>query len=267
MIKHAIVVANRFVFEGGASASLGLLTRTLTALAQIGVTDVCVVDGEHAAEIRNRLRIPELAAVRIQVLANKSWRRESGSAVLLAREFFATAKGPCLVVRGDRPLDAEALAELASSSLGDSDALITVAAAPPGDLGHEVKVRIGKANEVTRLGLDLERFDAVFTGHMLASPALMDALAGFNNPSIEDALTEIFLQPIHDPFKELVSATMFQRLIDAAQVEVEVEIDVEGGAEVSAEAIAEAVEMAEAVVAAVAGEEEDRLAALLDEVE
>lgn len=188
MIHHAIVVANRFVFEGGSSASLGLLIRTLSSLAQIGVTDVCVVDGEHAAEIRNRVRLPELGTMRIQVLANRSWRRESGSAVLLAREFFAAAGGPCLVVRGDRPLDPEALAELASSSLGDADALITVAAAPPSDLGHEVKVRIGKANEVTRIGLDLDRFDAVFTGHMLASPALIDALAGFNNPSLEDAL-------------------------------------------------------------------------------
>lgn len=188
MIKHAIVVANRLVFEGGASASFGLLTRTITSLAKVGVTDVCVVDGEHAAEIRNRLRISELASMRIQVLANKSWRKESGSAVLLAREFFASAGGPCLVVRGDRPLDPEALADLAGSSLGDCDALITVAAPPSGDLGHEVKVKIGKANEVTRIGLDMDRFDAVFTGHMLASPALIEALAGFNNPSVEDAL-------------------------------------------------------------------------------
>jgi hypothetical protein len=46
-----------------------------------------------------------------------------------------------------------------------------------------------------------------------------------------------------------------------------VEIDVTGGAEASAEVVAEAVELAEAVVEAVAGEEEDTLAALLDEVE
>jgi glycosidase len=96
---------------------------------------------------------------------------------------------------------------------------------------------------------------------------LMGYLAGRGVPNIEDALKEIFLQPIHDPFKELVNATMFQRLIEAAQAEVEVEIDVTGGAEASAEVVAEAVELAEAVVEAVAGEEEDTLAALLDEVE
>ncbi|HNS01564.1 MAG TPA: alpha-amylase family glycosyl hydrolase [Anaerolineae bacterium] len=104
---------------------------------------------------------------------------------------------------------------------------------------------------------------------------LLDYLAGRGVPSIEDALTEIFLQPIHAPFKKLVDAAMFQRLIDAAradlaEVEVEIDIEVESGAEVSEEAIAEAVELAEAVLEAVADEAEeevDELTALLDEVE
>jgi glycosidase len=94
---------------------------------------------------------------------------------------------------------------------------------------------------------------------------LTDYLAGRGVPSVADALKEVFLQPIHAPFKELVSAAMVQRLIDATQadLEMEVEIDVEGGAE----ALAEAVELAEAMVEVVAGEETDQLAALLDEVE
>ena len=96
---------------------------------------------------------------------------------------------------------------------------------------------------------------------------LMGYLAGRGVPSIEDALTEIFLQPIHDPFKQLVNAGMFRRLIDAAQAEVEVEVEVEVEADSTAEAVAEAVEVAEAVVEAVGGEEADALAVLLDEVE
>jgi hypothetical protein len=86
---------------------------------------------------------------------------------------------------------------------------------------------------------------------------------------VEDALKEIFLQPIHAPFKELVSAGMFQRLIDAAQAEVEVEVEIEvtGKGDVSAEAVAEAIDLAEAIVEETAGKEADGLAALLDEVE
>src|SRR5262249_36469821 len=44
-------------------------------------------------------------------------------------------------------------------------------------------------------------------------------LAGFLDgrgvPSIDEALKELFLQPIHYPFKELVNADMFGRLLDA----------------------------------------------------
>src|SRR4029077_3667595 len=40
-------------------------------------------------------------------------------------------------------------------------------------------------------------------------------LAGRGVPSIEEALKELFLQPIHYPFKELVNADLFRRLHDA----------------------------------------------------
>jgi glycosidase len=44
---------------------------------------------------------------------------------------------------------------------------------------------------------------------------LASQLGGRGVPSIEDALTELFLQPIYQPFKELVNAEMFRRLYDA----------------------------------------------------
>jgi hypothetical protein len=40
-------------------------------------------------------------------------------------------------------------------------------------------------------------------------------LNGRGVPSIEEALKEILLQPVHQPFKELVNAAMFRRLMDA----------------------------------------------------
>ena len=41
-------------------------------------------------------------------------------------------------------------------------------------------------------------------------------LNGRGVPSIEEALREVFLQPIHEPFKELVNAAMFRRLMEAS---------------------------------------------------
>jgi glycosidase len=44
---------------------------------------------------------------------------------------------------------------------------------------------------------------------------LADYLAGRGVPSIDEALKEILLQPIHQPFKDLVNADAFQRLMNA----------------------------------------------------
>lgn len=50
-------------------------------------------------------------------------------------------------------------------------------------------------------------------------------LNGRGVPSIEEALKETFLRPIHRAFKELVNATMFRRLMDARLVEAGGQLD------------------------------------------
>jgi 2-aminoethylphosphonate-pyruvate transaminase len=202
MVNRAIVLAHRLLLEGGSELSparVALLRRTLSSLAQIGVTDVRVVDGEHADVLQERLvgvgRGPG-GEMRIQVLANRSWRRNSGAALLVARDFLTSSPEPCLVLRGDRALDREALAELAATELGRFSAAIAIAE-PPDDevapLHCEVKVRVdsGRSNSpgtITGIGLDLDRYDAIFTGHALVSPSIADELERWSNPNLEDAL-------------------------------------------------------------------------------
>jgi 2-aminoethylphosphonate-pyruvate transaminase len=202
MVNRAVVLANRLVLEGGSELSparVALLRRTLSSLAQIGVTDVRVVDGEHADVLQERLvgggRRFENTEMRVQVLANRSWRRASGAALLVARDFLTASDEPCLVLRGDRPLDREALAELAATDLGRSSAVIAIAE-PPDDatasLHCEVKVRVESARSgaaaIIAIGLDLDRYDAIFTGHALVSPEIVRELERWSNPPFEDGL-------------------------------------------------------------------------------
>ena len=199
MVNRAIVLAQHLVLEGGSelsTARVALLRRTLASLAQIGVTDCCVVDGEHAEVLQDLLagggRKFDNSEMRVQVLANRTWRRASGSALLLARDFLLRAPGPCLVLHGERPLDPEALAELAATDLGTFAAAIAVAERPldAAALNGEVKVRLESARSgaVTAIGLDLERHDAIFTGHALIAPEVVEVLDRWKNPSLEDAL-------------------------------------------------------------------------------
>jgi glycosidase len=54
---------------------------------------------------------------------------------------------------------------------------------------------------------------------------LMRYLDGRGVPDIEEALREVFLQPVHYPFRELVNADMFRRLMDARVTEPEGQLD------------------------------------------
>ncbi len=44
-------------------------------------------------------------------------------------------------------------------------------------------------------------------------------LNGCGVPNLQDALRELFLQPVHVAFKELVNATLFRRLVEARQID------------------------------------------------
>lgn len=196
MVKRAIVLAQRMVFEGGGAlspAALGLLRLTLSSLSQAGIREVCIVDGERAQELRDALPLHEFPALNVRVLANRSWRKASGSAVLIARDFLEADDSPCLVLRGDRPLALDTLVELAQTSLEHHVAAMVVALPPESDLSAEVKVRLSDSltPKVADIGLDLERFDVVFTGHVLVRPEIARVLVGMSNPSLEDGLLQL----------------------------------------------------------------------------
>lgn len=196
MVNRAIILAHRLVFEHGSElspSSIGLIRRTLTSLAQMGIGKVCIVDGEQAEILAERLALHEYPTLEVEVLANRSWRKASGSALLVARDFLTSESSPCLVLRGDRPLHREALAELSGMSLGGHAAAIVVATPPESDLSGEVKVRLrsGEVTEVAGVGLDMERYDAVFTGHALVTPRILDALEHLPNPELYDGLAEL----------------------------------------------------------------------------
>src|SRR6185369_17743841 len=104
-VSRAVVIATRPAFEAGHELSASLVAtirQTLETLAALGVREIAVVDGRHASELRERLALHELPQLDVDVIANRSWRNLSGSAVLLAKPWLERA-GHCLVVRGDRP--------------------------------------------------------------------------------------------------------------------------------------------------------------------
>ncbi len=198
MVSHAVVLANRLALESGNQLSAGSVSRirkTLEGLVELGVTEVAVVDGRHAEELRVRLAIHELPSLRVEVLANLSWKNLSGSAVLTGRRWIEEATGHCLIVRGDRPLDTSTLRALVAlaNEQPACDAAIVVATTGASDPGTEVHVKLVREADselytVEALGEDLVDTDGVFTGHALVTPAILRALDALPNPTLEHGL-------------------------------------------------------------------------------
>ena len=204
MVSHAVVLANRLALESGNQLSAGAVARirkTLEGLVELGVTDVAVVDGRHADELRMRLALHELPSLRVSVLANLSWKNLSGSAVLAGRRWIENGS-PCLVVRGDRPLDTQTLRALVAVGMDrpEIDAAIVVATTGASEPGTEVQVKLvrqlddlpeGELLTVAALGEDLDDSDGVFTGHALVSAAILRELEKLPNPTFEHGLFEL----------------------------------------------------------------------------
>ncbi len=197
MVSHAVVLANRLALETGnvlSGKAVARVRQSLENLVELGIAHVAVVDGRHAEELRDRLKLHELPQLEVRVLANLSWKNLSGSAVMMAHDWI-DHDDPCLVVRGDRP-DVEALRLLISSAASGADASIIVANGPEADPGAECRVRLVREHDtdvysVRDIGEDLDDADGVFTGHALVSRKILDALAKLPNPTLEHGLLEL----------------------------------------------------------------------------
>ncbi len=198
-VSHAVVLANRLVLETAnelSARSVASIRQTLEGLAAIGVREVAVVDGRHAELLRDQLRLHELPALDVRVVANLSWKNLSGSALLAARRWVERSS-QCLVVRGDRVLDESTLGLLAQVSLSpECDAALVVAMGPEVNPGAEVRVRLTRQNDtdlfcVEDLGEDLADSNGVFTGHALIDGRILASLANLPNPTFEHGLVEL----------------------------------------------------------------------------
>ena len=82
-MTRAIVLAHRMALEGGdvlGQASVTAVRQTVELLIANGVHELCLVDGEHAQVLANRLELDGLG-IETRVVANRSWRHASGSAL------------------------------------------------------------------------------------------------------------------------------------------------------------------------------------------
>jgi 2-aminoethylphosphonate-pyruvate transaminase len=170
--------------------------QTLETLAALGVREVAIVDGRRPEELRDRLALHELPMLDVTVLGNTSWKNLSGSAVRLARAWIEQSNR-CLIVRGDRPPELQALRMLVQLDPAHRvDAAIAVALSDAHEPGADVRVKLTHEHDtafdaVTSLGEDIVGSDGVFTGHAIVNRRILECLDDLPNPTFEHGLAEL----------------------------------------------------------------------------
>lgn len=153
---------------------LPLLLRTLFTLERAGITDVYVVLGYRADEVRRRIESMRKPDLRIHWLHNEQWDRPNGLSVLAAA---GAIRGRFLLAMGDHVFTPSAVARLTEGDpTGDAVTLLVDRDLDRiADLEEATKVRLD-GDRIVEIGKSIAEYDAVDTGLFLATPALFDAV-------------------------------------------------------------------------------------------
>ena len=165
-----------------------LIHHTLETLADLGVTEVTVVVGHRAGDLRSAVAAVG-SGLDVRIVENADWRRGSGSSLLAAADVVSER---CLCILGDRPVPAEVVAALAALDPDGAECvmLVDTDVAAHEDLagGTRVKLAGGARARVVDVGADLPDSQAFDCGHCLISPALIEELRRLPHPAVSDGL-------------------------------------------------------------------------------
>jgi len=192
MIRQALILAAGMgtrIREDGNDApkplhtvlGVSLLKRTITSLANAGVTDFGVVVGYRAELLREAIESePEYNArgLTISILDNPDYEKSNGVSVLKARGHFTT---PFLLTMADHVFDDELARRASAADMGVADLHLCVDYRIDEiyDMDDATKVATIDGPHIGTIGKELTTFDCVDCGVFAVSSALLDELEVF----------------------------------------------------------------------------------------
>ena len=198
----AIILAHRQILQGGAyleEGNVAKIKRTLKTLKGTSVNKVCVVDGDHVDELRERLKKDISSFESVEFLYHSGWRQASGS-VLKAANGFITKHGKdashVLVLRADRPLTSRSLKNFltkAESTSSNFDAVMAFGNPKVKVNDDECKVLLTKNARTGVLSLkesgpDLALSHGVLTGHAIIDIGTLHVFSNLPDPELYEGL-------------------------------------------------------------------------------
>ncbi len=160
-------------------AGVPLIVRIIRALEEGGVREIGIVIGHLGDELKSNLFEYEHRA-KLSFLPNDEYEKPNGTSVLKARDFV---KGPTLLLMSDHLWSPRLLSSVVSYPLAEQESVLGVDYRIDTcfDLEDATKVQV-RGDRITRIGKDLDDYDALDTGVFVITPALIEALDAVNGP-------------------------------------------------------------------------------------
>ena len=198
----AVILAHRQILQGGAyldRSNVSKIKKALKTLKGSSVRKVCIVDGEHVSELRERLRDECSSFEAVQFFSHTGWRQASGSVLRAANDFIVdhqNAETHVLVLRADRPMTSRALKNFLSEAearLPGFDAVMTFGTPKLKVNNDECKVLLvrDKSSDsllIEKTGPDLKSTSNCLTGHAIIRIDKLNGFEDLSNPELSEGL-------------------------------------------------------------------------------
>ena len=156
-----------------------LIVRIIRALEKGGAREIGVVVGHLGEDLTSGLSDYEHRA-KLSFFPNEEYEKPNGTSVLKARDFVT---GPTLLLMSDHLWSPGLLSSVGSYPVAERESVLGVDYRIDDcfDLDDATKVQV-RGDRITRIGKELDDYNALDTGLFLITPALIEALDTVNGP-------------------------------------------------------------------------------------
>jgi choline kinase len=169
-----------------------LLEHVITSCQEAGITRFVIVVGYRANLIRRWLAERSFYGISVTLIENPEYHKANGVSALAAKDEL---HNPFLLLMSDHIFEPKTAKALGQQQLGNGEVILAVDHNVDSvfDLDDATKVRC-EGNQITDIGKNIARYDALDTGMFLCSPALFKTLESAKkdgNCSLSDGMRQL----------------------------------------------------------------------------
>ncbi len=166
------------------------IVRLIRQFHDAGITEVAVVVGYRGDEVRAAVERGATSGVSLTFFENHRYAEPNGLSVLAARDFVDER---VLLSMSDHLFLGACVPHMAALDRDGEGTVLLIDRDIAGvfDLDDATKVLTGADGEVLEIGKELVEYNAIDTGLFCISPALVEALAGLESPSLSQGVKKL----------------------------------------------------------------------------